>query len=762
MTVCQPHLEGERWQCRRPALAGGPCEAGPLPDGECCQKSEPCVPKPSLRTVRKRVAMWASALCVGLVALMLGSEKASDFLMPGPLTSLHASLTDCRTCHAGVEPDNLGWLHNFAAGVKPEDNAKLCIGCHNAGATMFSPHTNPIDQLRQLTARYNAGDTSRPVKRDSLLHRIAAPVSNMTSAPGQTKIFCATCHQEHQGTVYDLTTMSNDRCQTCHTSKFGSFAASHPEYSSYPFDRRTRIIFDHKNHFGKHFPKTKETGAADQFVPSLCADCHRLDAGKNYMEVRTYDSMCAGCHDDEIKGTTRASGSKGIDFLAVPGLDVAALAGRGVDIGEWPENSEAELTGFLRALIVGEPKGADIVTGVSQLDLLDLADASDEELGHVKALAWTVKKIFSRLESTPLSQAMTTMPDTPEGTKVDLFTGLMPRDVIIMGNHEWFPNLKDDLERFRTGKPTKGFAAPGQPLPSEPEQLEPKPVEGEGEILPESDDAILGGKDDDLEGSDILGEKDDDLEGSDILGEKDGDLEGSDILGEKEGILEGSDALARDDDAKDDALTALDETSQPERRDGEAKSGDKPSPQFDAESWAAYGGWYRQDFTIRFRPYGHSARFLRTWLDYSGQAFGTGLETVLAPIFNQLAGRGAVGRCTKCHSVDNVGGSKLVKWRAYSPRQVKNRFTTFSHEPHISASGNKGCMLCHKPRASDVNYLKTYADGLAGIFEPNFTAMDKAVCSSCHTQQIAGETCTLCHNYHVTEFNPMMTKSKLP
>jgi len=457
--------------------------------------------------------------------------------------------------------------------------------------------------------------------------------------------------------------------------------------------------------------------------------------------------MCASCHDYQITGTARGKGKKGIDFLAVPELDVAILARRGVDIGEWPVESEAELTGFMRALIATEPRGADIVTGVSQLDLTDLAGVSDEELGTVKALAWAVKKLFSRLESTPLSETMTQLPDNRDGTKIGrlqraLFTGLMPHDVIMMGNSEWFPNLKDDLERFIEGNPTKEFAVPhdtynrgtGQSLPSEPQRLEQEAlelelIEGEGEILSESDGDILGELDGNLEGSDALA-IDDDAANS---------------------ALDDALELESDDDAKDDALTVVDETSQPDGRDGAASSGGRPAPQFDPESWAEFGGWYRQDFTIRYRPYGHSTRFLQTWLDYSGQAFGTGQETLLAPIFDQLADSGAVGRCTKCHSVDNEGGSIQVKWRAHSSSQVKNRFTTFSHAPHISTSGNESCMQCHKLRTSDADYLKTYSGGLAGIFEPNFTAMDKAVCSSCHTQQTAGETCTQCHNYHATE-----------
>ena len=164
----------------------------------------------------------------------------------------------------------------------------------------------------------------------------------------------------------------------------------------------------------------------------------------------------------------------------------------------------------------------------------------------------------------------------------------------------------------------------------------------------------------------------------------------------------------------------------------------------------------------RKSPSGHSSRFLRTWLDYSGRAYGSDREALLAPVFEQLAGRNAVGRCVKCHSVDEDEGFKHVKWRAFSSRRVTTRFTTFSHEPHIRASGSKGCVLCHELSTAKSDYLKTYEAGLPGIFAPNFAGMGKAVCSSCHMEQTAGETCTLCHNYHATKFSRPLVKTKLP
>src|SRR5258705_3115505 len=38
----------------------------------------------------------------------------------------------------------------------------------------------------------------------------------------------------------------------------------------------------------------------------------------------------------------------------------------------------------------------------------------------------------------------------------------------------------------------------------------------------------------------------------------------------------------------------------------------------DPESWAEYGGWYRQDYAIFYRPTGHKDKFIYSWLSLTG------------------------------------------------------------------------------------------------------------------------------------------------
>ena len=218
-------------------------------------------------------------------------------------------------------------------------------------------------------------------------------------ATGEPQIFCATCHQEHEGTFHNLTEVASARCQTCHVSKFGSFADSHPQFVNYPFQRRTRIIFDHQSHFGTHFPKALATAttAVRSFL-TVCDDCHQPGPQKQVHGGQVLrQSMCASCHDGDIMGATLVSGPKGIDFISVPGLDVATLNERGIDIGDWPKRSEAVPTAFMR-LLLRVTNGADLLACVKGLDLLDLSERERSPISRdVAKLAWAVKSCSASL-----------------------------------------------------------------------------------------------------------------------------------------------------------------------------------------------------------------------------------------------------------------------------------------------------------------------------------------------------------------------------
>jgi hypothetical protein len=676
-------------------------------------------------------------LAIGLVAVILGC--GDQYLMPGQLSSFHASQTKCSACHTGAGPGKFDWLHQLVASAGPEQNSNLCISCHGMGAQTFAPHTHPVEALKQITESLRDRSPNGPIQIGGWTWRFAFPNLPTRSAFVGT-VYCATCHKEHQGASDDLTTVSNERCQTCHITKFGSFADGHPQFSRYPYDRRTRIIFDHQSHIEKYLLEARQP-IMSEAVPVNCADCHQLAVGQKHMRLKTFETVCSSCHNGDIVGTTRAVGPKGIDVLVVPGLDLATLAQRSVDVGEWPNNSEATLTPFMRFLL--DSSGEKVVSSVASLDLLDLSKASDADLANVAALAWSIKRVFNRLESVKLETAIGE-PIRSSGMKMDYLrmaalAGGMSHDVILGANREWFPNLRDDLLRHDKGEPTRTLSQPEKPLNN---MRNSSPVTSDTKSAPnDAASPDVKSPDDILTPSDVAADK----KGLLAL-DKPGDRSPDALLGnenrkgnDKNGddVLLGNPDRSGKVDTRSDNVQTNAPASRPER--------------FDPEVWAESGGWYRQDFAIRYRPSGHADWFMQGWLDFAGHGYGTKQEDQLAPIFEALASRDAIGQCTKCHSIDTDIGLKKVNWWPFDPARVKKSFTTFAHRPHIDATGREGCGTCHRLNPTGRNYLESYARGDPARYAPSFLYIEKARCAACHTEHTSGENCTLCHYYHVNE-----------
>jgi hypothetical protein len=721
---------------------------------------ERCVPRPSLRRKRKRITIAAMAFIVGVLAVVMGGKEGRHFMTPGKLSSHHAGLTNCSTCHAGARSGHVDLLHRLVTAVEPRQNSNLCVTCHVMGGEPFAPHTHPVEDLKRLTETLRSA--SRDWPPESLMQRIAFSTVTRSRAE-DAEIQCATCHQEHQGVFGNLKAVSNQRCQTCHVARFGSFAVSHPQFVKFPYRRRPRIIFDHRSHMTKHFRE------AEQVAPDSCGDCHQPGVRRRYMVVKSFGTMCSGCHTGDITGATQVSGPKGIDVIAVPGLDLATLSERGVDIGGWPKDSEAVLTPFMRLLL--ESNGESVVSDVAGLDLLDLRRASDKDLARVAALAWAVKRLFNLLEAHNPSAAGVLVGDKSDNQggrpQMASLTGGMSHDVIAAGNREWFPDLQDDLQRYDRGEPTRNFKLPAKPTT---EGAKPAPASTGSKII-EAPKAPGAASSDDI----LAPEKG--ASGSNLSADSAAETlapsKKDDILApsKKDDILaakDKDDILSGDKPAAGNALSAVgDDGVALQGGDKKASSGAKKSAgatsaQFDPEVWAQTGGWYREDYNIRYRPTGHADGFLQTWLDFAGWASGTGLHDQLTPVFDKLASKDAVGRCTKCHSVDDAAGAKIVNWQPFDPNVINNRFTNYSHKPHIELTDTKTCIKCHELQQTDGGFLKTYEGGNPAKYTPNFKYLDKAVCAACHSQQTAWENCTLCHGYHVPDVESTSPARALP
>lgn len=173
-----------------------------------------------------------------------------------------------------------------------------------------------------------------------------------------------------------------------------------------------------------------------------------------------------------------------------------------------------------------------------------------------------------------------------------------------------------------------------------------------------------------------------------------------------------------------------------------------------AESASIVGGWYRQDFVLFYRPSGHKDRFLKGWLDLTGEDHVVPSDKERPLIFSVLSDRETPGKCAKCHSIDDMGnGKRVVNWMPKQNVMDLKAFTRFSHGSHFSLLDEEGCLTCHK-FAKDSNYATGYKDFDPQTFVSNFVGMPKKLCAECHRERQASNNCLTCHNYHIGRIKP--------
>jgi hypothetical protein len=402
------------------------------------------------------------------------------------------------------------------------------------------------------------------------------------------------------------------------------------------------------------------------------------------MMLTSFDDTCSGCHLDQILGKNRTVGPKGIAFLTLPGIDVTTLREKNAAIGEWPESSEAEVTPFMKILFSQSHSGAELMKQIEKLDLLDLRQASDQEIAAVAKFVWEIKGIYNALAS---------------GTASDVMADI-PHDVIVAAQGEWLPNL---------------------------------PSEMAGPAAPERANWSSSASEKKLSGS----------------------------------VAPSESTEFRSFDKSGPDSSALQRLAQADISNS-SDAGNTPTPSsaiestVDPESWLQYGGWYRQDFAILYRPVGHKDEFIRVWLDLTGPYAHGSASSPAAQVFTHLTAKGAQGECVKCHSVDAVeGNGHKVNWKPASHENKHGRFTSFIHEPHFGALSDKGCLTCHQLQ-HDAPYRDSFEKGDPQSFVSGFSQIDKALCQTCHTQGGARNDCIRCHKYHVNGIETPMIETKLP
>ncbi|MEJ1973433.1 MAG: hypothetical protein WDM96_13510 [Lacunisphaera sp.] len=421
----------------------------------------PCQPKRSLRGHRRRLTWLALCAAFGGAVLILGGSNRAEWNSPGPLTSQHAtSAQRCTDCH--TEP-SLPPLTPAGVAAHAHAQNKLCMDCHDLGPQPAAPHGASPARLAQLTA----------ARRNTATGPAILAVARLLAPRNQPELACASCHSEHHGRDFNLQNLGSRECQACHQQQFANFATEHPEFTSYPYERRTRLQFDHSSHWQKHFADARVAAVA----PTSCTVCHEVAETGRQMRVKKFAQTCAPCHAAQIAGEGQA-GDKGISFFRLPAFDLATLRKDGAAVGEYPEFAEGGLTPFMRWLLEGDAPARAALASLDGVDLAGLAKATPAQKAAAAQLLWSVKGLFADLvtqgqEVLVRRLGATARPDPATAARI----GQLPADNLVLAQQTWLPDLLAEVAAHRRGeapapKPATAGAAstpavqPAKPAPA--------------------------------------------------------------------------------------------------------------------------------------------------------------------------------------------------------------------------------------------------------------------------------------------------------
>ena len=439
---CSPIRDGDRWLCNRSEQRGGPCDletpgGGPSPDGLCCLERQ-CRPRRTLRAVRGDWVAGAIVLALGITMMLLGSAERNEWIAPGPLTSHHAAVVaqgaeSCATCHPNADDAFSSLItqaaigdssHNITKGFRLTQSV-LCLDCHR--------------ELSVLGAE------------PMLAHGISS--EKLSEFASEDTIACAVCHQEHHGAGYDLKTLTDGRCQSCHQQSYKSFASDHPEFGLWPMRRRTRIHFNHASHQTSHYAKANESFD--------CKSCHLLDPTGDLTARVDYVSACATCHDDDIN----KSFERGVAFISLPMLDDVALADAGLSIEQWPSDALGDFDGdvspILKLLLAAEPNANEAMARLGyEFSFFDIDPTDPNQTADAATIASALKRLLEEIQEeghANFAYRLRTLlgAEVSDVTLAELMHGL-PVELIDQILLVWFddkpePEEFDAMEDRRTG-----------------------------------------------------------------------------------------------------------------------------------------------------------------------------------------------------------------------------------------------------------------------------------------------------------------------
>lgn len=182
-----------------------------------------------------------------------------------------------------------------------------------------------------------------------------------------------------------------------------------------------------------------------------------------------------------------------------------------------------------------------------------------------------------------------------------------------------------------------------------------------------------------------------------------------------------------------------------------------------------------QHLKYGYRSNQHADDVLRAWIDLAAANANrypeppTGAKNSLFDrMLRDLVAPESTGRCLKCHTLEPAeNGGLQVNWATDHGQDSDRGFTWFSHKPHLTLlssqheteaiGADQRCESCHALDDESFGLVDpdfTLEDGMprpAGVpcAAVGMTSTQRSTCVRCHTQDLAGDNCLQCHNYHI-------------
>ena len=804
---CKPSHVGDRWLCTRPDQYGGPCDStsienpdvGPIvSDGQaiCCRKAQ-CTPTLSLRARRGRATWMLLAAIIGILLIVIGSNWRNTLITPGPLTTAHqgASFVGQHTTDDGLNAENCNACHDpleetlglFIFGTPDSgthtSQSRKCLECHTSLADApMNAHGISNSNLQWLST--TAQETKSARQDISISLRLASLITGSERHP-DNQLACATCHQEHNGQLFDLTHMSQNQCQSCHTKQFQSFNIGHPDFghsdtgNPFPFTRRTRIAFDHESHFKKHFRDSKEP----KFDQVNCNVCHTFSSFDSVPRIESFGTMCATCHVDSISRMP----DNPLRLYGLPSLQTEILDEEDKSVQNWPNvTKEISLSRFLLLFTSADEEYStengkttkeqfedDLIiadeTFLQELFALDVFEDS-AQLDAIQRLAQSIQRLNMQLTNgqnvSPLLARLKRMQSEKLRDTFNYAAMLgqlsNPKplnkilDVIAKGD------IVANRGHFTTEDGKASIASWKNKLEQVPQWIALTQALGALEAPPDIEFIEWFAKFDSFKKwfDSVVTIKD-----GRWLATSNGRKISSSSWKKLVGSAPGYGTL---DSAKD---------TPSKKSIADFRSWLLSQSKFKKWLETSYritpDAWYPSESprSVLYRPLGHADPFIKEWIDYTASLYFD--NKAAQQLFDDLTGRRAPnaspGRCIKCHAVDHeISLDKKSNLRVNWTRpELPRRFTKFNHSPHLKLLN---CISCHDyntPPANNTGENYRYKDSFRALgtngnlgtdfltFKSNFRPLTQVDCAKCHTAKKAGNSCLICHNYHIQEFTAL-------